>query len=223
MKPITTWLILTLFAVVSYPVSASLEARQVPTAKYILTGYSSTLPYPYYNISVPEDGVTTPITNPLIVYSISPASVFTSPFTPTSNCTFTLEDGTLAYVDSTYDIIPQKVVSVSCVPISSAPSASSTATGYSPTISSSAPFVYPATTAPLVVSSSTLPLFYNRTGSRPTVGGTGAHGSALPSTTTGPGLTPGGGGVLAFKGGAGRVVVGFQGLIVTMIGVGLVL
>ena len=41
-------------------------------------------------------------------------------------------------------------------------------------------------------------------------------GSALPSATT----SAGGGGALAFKGGAGRVVVGFQGLIVTMIGIG---
>ena len=161
--------------------------------------------------------------NPLTVYSISPASIFTSPFTPTSNCTFTLEDGTLAYVDSTYDITPQKVVSVSCVPISSAPSASSTAAGFFPTIISNAIFVYPATTAPLVVSSSVLPLFHNRTGTRPSVESTGVDGSAVPSATTGTGLTPGGGGVLAFKGGAGRIVVGFRDLIVTMIGAGLVL
>ena len=176
----------------------------------------------YLRPTYPTSDITNTCTaNPLTVYSISPASIFEGSFTPTSNCTFTLEDGTLAYVDSTYDIIPQKVVSVSCVPIPSAPSSSST---YFPTATSNAIFVYPATKASLVVSSSSiLPLFYNGTGSRPSVGGTGAHGSAVPSATTGAGLTPGGGGVLAFKGGAGRVVVGLQGLIVTMIGVGLVL
>ncbi len=58
--------------------------------------------------------------NPLIVYSISPEADFLpGPVTPTSNCTFTLEDRSVVYVHSTYDINPQKVVSVSCVPLPS--------------------------------------------------------------------------------------------------------
>ena len=173
--------------------------------------------HPYSRPTYPKSYITNPSSphpaNPLTVYSISPASIFTSPFTSTSNCTFTLEDGTLAYVAFTYDIVPQKVVSVSCGPMSSStPSAAST---YFPTITSSAIFVDPATTSSLIVSSSTLPLFNNGTGSRPSVGGTGVDGSAVPSATT----PPGGGGVLTFKGGAGSVVVGFLGLIVTIIGV----
>lgn len=200
-------------------VSASLETRQVPTAKYTLTGYSSTgTPYPYYNISVPENGVTVSITNPLIVYSISPEAAFIpGPFTPTSNCTFTLEDGTLAYVDSTYDIIPQKVVSVSCVPLPSTPSASSSAVDYYPTAAS----VYPSATSPFTVSGA-LPPYPTATGGYSTAGRTGSYGSAGPSAT-GTGSTPGERGVVAFTGGAGRAGLGFRGLVGALVGAGLVL
>ena len=80
MKPVTTWL---LFALISHPVSASLEARQVPVAKYILTGYSSTpgTPYPSYNISVPEDGITNPIS---ASFPVSHANPLYSPFRTSS-------------------------------------------------------------------------------------------------------------------------------------------
>ena len=56
--------ILALFALKSVLTSGSLQARQVPIAKYTLSGYSTTgTPYPYYNISVPEYGVTMPISS----------------------------------------------------------------------------------------------------------------------------------------------------------------
>lgn len=66
MKTVNASAIFLLFTLGSCLVSAlvaSLEARQVPIAKYTLTGYSNVpgTPYPYYNISVPEDGVTIPI------------------------------------------------------------------------------------------------------------------------------------------------------------------
>lgn len=68
--------VLALWTLESCLVSASLEARQVPIAKYTLTGYSSTgTPYPYYNISVLEDGVTNPISA-----SSHPLTFFPSPF-----------------------------------------------------------------------------------------------------------------------------------------------
>lgn len=158
------------------------------------------------------------IANPLVVYSISPESVFLpGPFTPTSNCTFTLEDGTVAYVESTYDIIPQKVVSVSCVPLPSTPSASSSAVIYP----STATAVYPSTTAPYTLSS-VLPPYPTATGVYSAVGSTGVYGSTRPSAT-GTGLTPGGTNVLTFKGGAGRVDLGFGVLIGALIGAGIAL
>ena len=74
MKIIGASAILALFTLEFWLVSASLETRQVPVAKYILTGFSSTgTPYPSYNISVPEDGVTRPIS------ASSPAISFFSP------------------------------------------------------------------------------------------------------------------------------------------------
>lgn len=156
--------------------------------------------------------------NPLIVYSISPESAFLpGPFTPTSNCTFTLEDGTVAYVDSTYDIIPQKVVSVSCVPLPSTPSASSSAVVYP----STATAVYPSATAPYTVSS-VLPPYPTATGIYPAVGSTGVYGSAKPSAT-GTGVTPGGTSVLTFKGDAGRLRMRFGSLIGALVGAGIVL
>lgn len=62
MKTLNASAILLLSTLGSCLVSASLEERQVPIAKYTLTGYSNVgTPYPYYNISVPEDGVTIPV------------------------------------------------------------------------------------------------------------------------------------------------------------------
>ena len=63
MKTVNACAFLALYSLGSCLASASLEVRQVPVAKYTLTGYSNTpgTPYPYYNISVLEDGVTIPI------------------------------------------------------------------------------------------------------------------------------------------------------------------
>lgn len=150
--------------------------------------------------------------NPLIVYSISPENAFIpGPFTATSNCTFTLEDGTVAYVHSTYDIPPQKVVSVSCVPLPSTSSASASSVAYSSTVISK----YPSATAPYTVSG-VLPPYPTATGVYSPVG------SARPSAT-GAGSTPGGTSVTAFTGGAGRVVIGFGGLVGALLGAGIAL
>lgn len=117
----------------------------LPVAIYTLTGGLdySTFTYPAFNISIPEDGVTIPIgqfdshiiistwfaifdlspDNPLIVWTISPVEAM-APYQgkPTANCTFMLEDGSKAYVATMYDIPPQRVTSVSCVPLGGPPS-----------------------------------------------------------------------------------------------------
>ena len=70
MKSVNMSAILTLLILEFSLVSASLQERQVPIAEYTLTGDSSTgTPYPYYNISVPEDGSTRPIsaTSPAMI------------------------------------------------------------------------------------------------------------------------------------------------------------
>ena len=77
MKTVNASAILALYILGSCLVSASLEVRQVPVANYRLTGYSRTpgTPYPYYNISVLEDGVTNPIS------ASSPPALFSIPST----------------------------------------------------------------------------------------------------------------------------------------------
>ena len=54
--------ILALFAIEPCSASAPLIPRQATIAVYVLSGYSTTgTPYPNYTVSVPETGVTIPI------------------------------------------------------------------------------------------------------------------------------------------------------------------
>lgn len=62
MKYINASAIMALLTLEAGLISASLDARQVPIAKWTLEGYSNFgTPYPSYNVSVPEDGVVYPI------------------------------------------------------------------------------------------------------------------------------------------------------------------
>ena len=62
MNPLALSAILALCAIRSCSASAPIRARQVIIAVYVLTGYSdSGPPYPNYTVSVPENGVTIPI------------------------------------------------------------------------------------------------------------------------------------------------------------------
>ena len=66
--------VLALFAIGSCSASASIEVRQATVAVYVLTGYSNTgTPYPNYTVSVPENGVTIPISRALSI-SLEPTT-----------------------------------------------------------------------------------------------------------------------------------------------------
>ena len=58
--------ILALFAVESCSTSAPIKARQATVAVFVLSGLSTTEPlYPNFTISIPENGVTVPISRSL--------------------------------------------------------------------------------------------------------------------------------------------------------------
>jgi len=62
MNIVTVSAILAGFAIGSCSASAQIEAREIVVADLVFSGYSKTgTPYPSYNISVPEDGVTVAI------------------------------------------------------------------------------------------------------------------------------------------------------------------
>lgn len=153
--------------------------------------------------------------NPIIVFFIADAnsintySTNTGFFTPTSRCIFTLEDFTAVSIDVALEINPQKVIGVSCVPLPSTSSASSSGFAY---YSSVATYGYPSATGAYTVSSVPAPY--------PTA--TGVYSAVGPSTT-GTGVTPGGQSNVPFTGDAGRVGAGFGGLIGALIGAGFLL
>ena len=131
-----------------------------------------------------------------------------------SNSTFTLEDGTVAYVDSTYDITPQRILSVSCVPL---PPTISSAFKSAVLYSSTTATMYSSAAAPLYTGSSRPPPYPTTTGELSAAGSAGVSGSAVPSAT-GTGLTPAVKSIVAFTGVAGRIVVGYEGLVGALIG-----
>ena len=138
------------------------------------------------------------------------------PYYPQANCTFTLEDGTKAYVTSTYDIIPQKVTSVSCV--------AAQYPGINTSIIPSG--LYPSPTAPGLTSAVTssgavgtvsrlVPPYPTGTGYFYVPGTTGASGSAAPSAT---GVTARGKNTVPFTGDAGRATRSFDVSFVALLG-----
>ena len=153
------------------------------------------------------------------MYSISPTEEFSNPpqpYYPQANCTFTLEDGTKAYVTGTYDIISQKVTSVSCV--------AAQYPGINTSIIPSG--LYPSPTAPgstyaltssgaVGTVSRLVPPYPTATGSYYVPGTTGASGSAAPSAT---GVTARGKSTVPFTGDAGRVTRFFDVSFVALLG-----
>ena len=160
-----------------------------------------------------------PTANPLVVYSISPKEEFANPpqpYYPQANCTFTLEDGTKAYVTGTYDIIPQKVTSVSCVAAQyPGINTSINPSGLypSPTTLGSTSAVTSSAAAGTV--SSLVPPYPTATGPFQVAGSTGASGSAAPSAT---GVTTGGKSVVPFTADAVRATGWFDGFFVALLG-----
>ena len=69
MKPFTISATVALFVIEACSASdavRAIKARQATPATFTLEGYSDTLPYPLYNISVPQDGSTVPISKFLV-------------------------------------------------------------------------------------------------------------------------------------------------------------
>lgn len=154
MKTFATSIVLALLTLKSWSTAAAapapeVQARQSSLAYFALTGgivfINSTFGiYPNYTISVPEDGSAVAISNPLVVYEISPVDsdgnfIFTEPY----NCNFTGADGTVTHVGGGQDIVPERQVSVTCFgpssPSSTASPATSTTISATKSITNTAP------------------------------------------------------------------------------------
>ena len=153
------------------------------------------------------------------MYSISPQDEFTNP-RPSyaqANCTFTLEDGTKRYVTDTFDIPPQKVISVSCVAAQyPGINTSITPSGlYFPTIN---PGSSSAITSSAVVGavSSLAPPYPTATGPFDVPSVTGASASAAPSATS---VTTGAKSVVLFTGDAVRAATSFDVSLIALLGI----
>ena len=69
MNTLTLFTVLALFAIRSCSASAPIDAREPTVAVYVLTGDSQTgTPYPNYTVSVPENGITIPISRSLSLH-----------------------------------------------------------------------------------------------------------------------------------------------------------
>lgn len=162
--------------------------------------------YPYYEVNVPNDGVPVPITNPLVIYTVSHSEDYDLYYTygpdypypePTSNCTFTLEDGFQFTTAGSYELIPQTVTAISCVPIGGSSSAGDSSESTTTALSSAIPATS-ATSSYAAAQSTTSTISaappYPTAPNNSYAVGTGTGTTAVPSTTGGSNsaVAPGG-------------------------------